>query len=75
MKQLHSFTEVDGVLAKFVPKARQFRSVYTLDNMQNLMQALGNPQESYRVVHIAGTSGKTSTAYYTAGLLQQSGKQ
>ncbi|RTK94998.1 hypothetical protein EKI60_00895 [Candidatus Saccharibacteria bacterium] len=75
MKQLHSFTEVDGVLAKFVPKARQFRSVYTLDNMQNLMQALGNPQESYRVVHIAGTSGKTSTAYYTAGLLQQSGKR
>lgn len=34
------------------------------------MHTIGDPQDSVRVVHIAGTSGKTSTAYYTAALLQ-----
>lgn len=37
------------------------------------MQFLGNPQDSLRVVHVAGTSGKTSTCYYLAGLLQAGG--
>ena len=37
------------------------------------MHALGNPQNNYKVVHIAGTSGKTSTAYYTADLLRRMG--
>lgn len=41
--------------------------------MQALMQFLGNPQDSLRVVHVAGTSGKTSTCYYLTGLLQAAG--
>jgi len=43
--------------------------------MIELMEYLGNPQDSYKVLHIAGTSGKTSTAYYTAALLTASGKK
>ncbi len=46
---------------------------YTLDRMRQLMQYLGNPQEAVRVVHVAGTSGKTSTAYFVAALLMQAG--
>ncbi len=38
-----------------------------------LAEQVGNPQEQLRVVHIAGTSGKTSTSYYIAGLLAAAG--
>lgn len=45
----------------------------TLNRMWPLLKRAGNPQQRLRVVHIAGTSGKTSTAYYTAALLRVSG--
>lgn len=41
----------------------------TLRRVQPLMKLLGNPQDKLRVIHIAGTSGKTSTAYYLSALL------
>src|SRR5262249_1225240 len=34
---------------------------------------LGSPQESYPVIHLTGTNGKTSVARMTSGLLQASG--
>jgi dihydrofolate synthase / folylpolyglutamate synthase len=40
---------------------------------KQLLAALGGPQEKLRVIHLAGTSGKTSTAYYIATLLQKAG--
>lgn len=46
---------------------------YSLDHMRLLMAYLGNPQEKLRTIHVAGTSGKTSTAYYVAALLRASG--
>jgi dihydrofolate synthase / folylpolyglutamate synthase len=40
-----------------------------LDRIRTLLDALGNPQRAYRVVHIAGTNGKGSTcAMIEAGL-------
>lgn len=72
---MESFEEARKVLEKFVPPARKFREAYTLDNMRALMAALGNPQESYRVIHVAGTSGKTSTSYYIASLLSAAGQR
>jgi dihydrofolate synthase / folylpolyglutamate synthase len=38
------------------------------------MNYLGNPENKLRTIHIAGTSGKTSTAYYIAGLLNLAGQ-
>ncbi len=37
------------------------------------MAHLGNPEKQLRVVHLSGTSGKTSTAYYIAALLTAAG--
>jgi dihydrofolate synthase/folylpolyglutamate synthase len=40
-----------------------------LDRIRTVLQALGNPQSSFRVVHVAGTNGKGSTcAMIEAGL-------
>lgn len=45
----------------------------TLGRMERLMAHLGNPERSLRIIHVAGTSGKTSTTYYIAILLQLAG--
>jgi len=44
-----------------------------LARMRDLMKALGNPEQSLKVIHVAGTSGKTSTCYYIASLLKSAG--
>jgi folylpolyglutamate synthase/dihydropteroate synthase len=44
-----------------------------LERMRKLMRALGDPQKKLRVVHVAGTSGKTSTCYYISSLLTEAG--
>lgn len=46
---------------------------YTLERQVRLMEYLDNPQDKVKVVHVAGTSGKTSTSYYAAALLQAAG--
>lgn len=56
-----------------MPPIRSQRGAYTLERMRKLMDYLGNPQNSYKVIHVAGTSGKTSTSYYLAALLKQAG--
>ncbi|MCL2471679.1 MAG: hypothetical protein FWF25_08075, partial [Propionibacteriaceae bacterium] len=41
--------------------------------MRAAMPLLDNPHQQLRVVHVAGTSGKTSTSYYIRGLLDRCG--
>ena len=44
-----------------------------LEHVLPILELLGNPQDAIPAIHIAGTSGKGSTAYYAASLLRQSG--
>jgi dihydrofolate synthase / folylpolyglutamate synthase len=44
-----------------------------LSNTLKLCQALGNPQDRLKCVHIAGTNGKGSTSHMIAAVLNQSG--
>ncbi|MGN0302136.1 MAG: bifunctional folylpolyglutamate synthase/dihydrofolate synthase [Anaerotardibacter sp.] len=44
-----------------------------LHRTQELMEKLGNPQDSLRFVHVAGTNGKGSTCAFTAQILQEAG--
>src|SRR5690606_11378351 len=46
---------------------------FNLDRMRSFLKKLGNPQDSFRSVHIAGTAGKGSTCAMTAGMLQACG--
>ena len=45
----------------------------TLDRMRALLAALGNPEQQFRAVHIAGTNGKGTVASLTASILQAAG--
>lgn len=71
MPTIHNFTEAGKALAPFYDTSR---TPYTLDAIRALLAHLGDPQQRLRVLHVAGTSGKTSTAYYAAALLAASGK-
>ena len=74
--QIRTLDEANQALQPFVPLVAQLTGKgTTLDRIRPLMELLGNPQNSTRVVHIAGTSGKTSTAYYISALLTASGKR
>jgi len=44
-----------------------------LSNTLKLCQILGNPEEKFKSVHVAGTNGKGSCSHYLAGILQSSG--
>ena len=57
----------------FIQKTNKFRSVLGLDNIRELLERLGNPQDQLRVVHIAGTNGKGSTLAFLAGIFRESG--
>ena len=44
-----------------------------LDRTRELLARLGNPQDSLRFVHVAGTNGKGSTCACMASILQAAG--
>ncbi len=45
----------------------------TLERMWPILRLAGDPQDKLKVIHVAGTSGKTSTSYFISSLLQQGG--
>src|SRR4026208_2071800 len=46
---------------------------FNLDRMRALMEALGNPQKKYPIIHVAGTKGKGSVCALCASALQTAG--
>lgn len=68
---LHTITDVDLYLAKLPVKVRDYAQ--RLKDIRSVLRKLKDPQDSISAIHIAGTSGKGSTAYYAAALLHESG--
>jgi dihydrofolate synthase/folylpolyglutamate synthase len=46
---------------------------FNLERMRALMTLLGDPQESYPIIHVAGTKGKGSTSALAASALRAAG--
>lgn len=73
---IRNLEEAEAVLRPYVPLVKQLTGKHTvLDRIRPLMAALGSPQDRLKIVHIAGTSGKTSTAYYITALLRAAGQE
>ena len=51
------------------------KAEFDLDRMRLLMAALGDPQDSYPIIHVAGTKGKGSVAALCASALYAAGYQ
>lgn len=54
-------------------RLRRFGIHLGLTSIRRLMRGLGNPQDRYRVVHVAGTNGKGSVAAMVSSILVQTG--
>lgn len=52
---------------------RRFGIILGLDMIRNILEALGNPHEHYKTIHVAGTNGKGSIASNLASILQTAG--
>ncbi len=75
-RTISNFSDVDLVLRPYVPLIKQLTGKDTvLDRIKPLMAYLGNPENKLKTIHIAGTSGKTSTAYYLSSLLVLAGQK
>ena len=52
---------------------RYSADTFDLDRVRDLFQAVGNPQDRYSSIHIAGTKGKGSVSAMVASVLQAAG--
>lgn len=57
----------------YVHSLSKFGSKPGLERVSRLAALMGNPQDSLSFIHFAGTSGKGSTAAYTAAMLTAAG--
>ena len=44
-----------------------------LERVAEFCRALGNPQDNFLTIHVAGTNGKGSTSHMLASILQHAG--
>ena len=68
----------DGILQQLEDEANyelsaRSRDLSKLEGVRFLLNQLGNPEKSPKIVHIAGTNGKGFTALLLAALLKQEG--
>lgn len=65
---LYSFVDYSLKKSSELAKAH-----FELGRMRALMELLGNPQDSYPIIHVAGTKGKGSTCAFAASALHAAG--
>lgn len=59
--------------AEILGRAPEHDLVPSLDRIRAVCELLGDPQKSFRVVHLTGTNGKTSTTRMVERLLREHG--
>ncbi len=69
---IHSVDEAEAYLNN-LPFVSRGDFISRLELIKSALNKLGNPQNSIPAIHVAGTSGKGSTAYYVANLLSKTG--
>jgi folylpolyglutamate synthase/dihydrofolate synthase len=58
---------------EWIHSVNRFGMKLGLDNIKRLTEAMGNPQDSYKIIHVAGTNGKGSVCAMTASILKEAG--
>ena len=58
---------------EYINSIPKFTKKNKLSNTAELLARLGHPEETFRIIHVAGTNGKGSVCAFLAGLLEASG--
>lgn len=67
---IKTFSQALSYLRQSVPSGnKRFPGSLGLDRQKAILQLLDNPQDKIKTIHVAGTSGKGSTAFYLSSLL------
>lgn len=59
----------------YINETPKFTKKNTLENSRAILRKLGNPQESMKILHIAGTNGKGSVCAFLSSILTTAGKR
>ena len=57
----------------YLDEMSKYGSVLGLDTIRGLLHELGDPQDTLKFIHIAGTNGKGSVLAYTSTILSEAG--
>ena len=60
---------------RYILDIPKFTKKHSLDHTRELMKALGNPQETLKVIHVGGTNGKGSVCAMMDSILRAGGKR
>ena len=72
MPMFKNYYEVRNWLESFIPYTYSKNNL-GIERIKHLLDLLGNPQKEFKSILVGGTSGKGSTAFYIAGLLEFAG--
>ena len=57
----------------YIDETPKFTTKNTLEHTKECLRRLGNPQDKFRVIHVAGTNGKGSTCAFITSILREAG--
>lgn len=60
-------------IVNYIEEIPKFTVKNPPEHTKELLKRLGNPQDSIKVIHVAGTNGKGSTCAYLASMLKEGG--
>lgn len=66
-------TRAEEVMAELMTRVPENKLRPRLEPTRRAVELLGNPQQTYRVIHVTGTNGKTSTTRFIERLLREFG--
>lgn len=67
--------EYERIVMELNARTGENRISPSLERVRAVLDYLGNPQTSYKVIHVAGTNGKTTTSRMIESLLRNAGLQ
>ena len=57
----------------YIEETPKFTTKNKMEHTKECLKRLGNPQDKFRVIHVAGTNGKGSTCAFLTSILREAG--